>query len=124
VKKIAFLCIAFLFVLSTAGMSFAAEKEAGKEEGVKVTKMINLVGQVKGIDVEGKIITVTKKQKDTVIALDDETKIVLGQDKKVLSDVKVGDRVSINYTTIGTKKLAKKVSISFKKKAKLETSTK
>jgi hypothetical protein len=60
-------------------------------------------------------ITVTKmmkgKAEDTVVTVSDKTKIMMGEAKKALADVKAGDKVTAKYTESEGKNMAKSVAI-------------
>lgn len=102
-KKAIAIIVAVLFVFALTSISFAAEK-------VK-----QVTGEVKAVDAVAKTITVAKKVKDkveeTVITVDDKTKIILDKETKTLADVKVGDKVTVKYTEANGKRVAKSVVI-------------
>jgi len=72
-------------------------------------------------------LTVTKKMKtkaeDTMVTVNDKTKIMMGKDKKLLADLKVGDKVTVKYSEADGKMVAKSVAIKTEEK-KAEAATK
>jgi Cu/Ag efflux protein CusF len=78
-------------------------------------KVKQVTGDVKSVDMNAKTLTVVKvvrgKTEETVVTVDDKTKIRMGKEKKTLADVKVGDKVVAKYTEVEGKNLAKSVAI-------------
>jgi hypothetical protein len=77
---------------------------------------------VKAVDTVAQTITVAKKVKgkeeETVSTVDEKTSITMGKKKKGLADVKVGNTVTVKYSEVEGKNLAKSISIvPAKKKA-------
>ncbi len=131
-KKTLAIIVSLIFVLSFAGLSFAADKavekkattveekkaEPAKAEKKAIAKVKQVTGDVTVVDVKANAITVKGKKGDTVVACDDKTKIMMGKDKKTLADVKVGDKVTVKYSEADGKMTAKLVAIkSAEKKA-------
>jgi ribosomal protein S1 len=56
-------------------------------------------------------IAVMKKDKETVVTVNDKTKIMMGKEKKTLADLKAGDKVKVRYTEVDGKNMAKSVAI-------------
>ena len=128
-KKAIAIIVSLVFVLSVAGLSFAAEKAAApaaekateKKAPVKVKW---LTGEVSAVDAAANTLTVKVKGKKAEVALtvNDKTKIMMGKEKKTLADVKVGDKVSTRYSEVEGKNVAK--SIALKAEQKMEKKTK
>ncbi|MDI6889959.1 MAG: hypothetical protein QMC83_03325 [Thermodesulfovibrionales bacterium] len=124
-KKALALVVAVLFVFAITSISFAveekkaapvpAEKKAEPAKPAEKPKVKRVTGEVKAVDTKAMTITVTKKVKgkveETVVTVDDKTKITLDKEKKVLADVKVGDKVTVKYTEVEGKNVAKSVAI-------------
>ncbi|MEW6162713.1 MAG: hypothetical protein AB1606_05320 [Nitrospirota bacterium] len=124
-KKAIAIIVAVLFVFAITSISFAveekkaapapAEKKAEPAKPAEKPKVKQVTGEVKAVDTKAMTITVTKKVKDkveeTVVTVDDKTKITLDKEKKVLADVKVGDKVTVKYTEVEGKNVAKSVAI-------------
>jgi ribosomal protein S1 len=140
-KKTIAIIVSLIFVLSFAGLSFAADKPAveKKAEPVKAekkapavaekkapameekkapAKIKQVTGDVAAVDAKANTITVKGKKGDTVVTCDDKTKIMMGKDKKAIADVKVGDKVMVKFSEADGKMTAKSVTIkSAEKKA-------
>ncbi|MFZ6016887.1 MAG: hypothetical protein ACOYU0_04585 [Nitrospirota bacterium] len=126
-KKAIAIIVAVLFVFALTSISFAAEEkkaapapaekkaEPAKPAEKKPAVKVRLTGEVKAVDAVAKTITVAKKVKEkveeTVVTVDDKTKITLGKEKKTLVDVKVGDKVTVKYQVVDGKNVAKSVAI-------------
>ena len=111
-KKVVSIVVALLFVFSITSLSFAVEEKSMPAEKPKVKQV---TGDVKTVDMKTKTLTVVKvmkgKTEETVVTVDDSTKIMMGKEKKTLADVKVGDKVIAKYTEVDGKNLAKIVAI-------------
>lgn len=128
-KKAIAIIVSVLFVFALTSLSFAAEEKktapapAEKKEAAPVkaeekkapAKVKQVTGEVKAVDTKAMTITVTKKMKDkvveTVVAVDDKTRITCDKEKKALADVKVGDKVTVKYSEADGKNIAKSVAI-------------
>ena len=112
-KKVVSIVVALLFVFSITSLSFAVEGQ--KAMPVEKPKVKQVTGDVKTVDVKAKTITVTKMMKDkaqeTVVTVDDKTKIMMDKEKKALADVKAGDKVTVKYTEVDGKNVAKSIAI-------------
>ena len=116
-KRKVFLYIFLVFSLLLVNfMAYAVgEKKAETAEKLKVKIVI---GEVKTVDTAAKMITVEKwvkgEEEETVVTVDDNTKITIGKEKKTLADMKVGDTVAVIYTKVDGKKVAKIVKVAIK----------
>jgi len=126
VKKVIAIFVAVIFVFAMASFSFATEEKKAapapapmekKAEPAKAEKpkVKQVTGNVKAVDMKAMTITVTKmmkdKAEDTVVTVSDKTKIMMGEAKKALADVKAGDKVTAKYTESEGKNMAKSVAI-------------
>ena len=112
-KKVVSIVVALLFVFSIASLSFAVEGQ--KAMPVEKPKVKQVTGDVKAVDMKAKTITVTKmmkgKAEETVVTVDDKTKIMMGEEKKALADVKVGEKVKAVYKEVEGQNVAKSITI-------------
>jgi ribosomal protein S1 len=92
-----------------------AEKKAEPAKPAEKPKVHQVTGDVKAVDAKAMTITVSKmvkgKAEETVATVSDKTKIMMGEAKKALADVKVGDKVTVKYTEAEGKKMAKSIAI-------------
>ena len=121
-KKVIALVVAMLFVLSVAGLSFAAEKAApaapaekkeaapAKAEKKAPAKVKQVTGEVVAVDAKAKTLTVKGKKADVALSVDDKA-------AAKLADVKVGDKVTVKYKETDGKNVATSIVA---KKAKAE----
>jgi ribosomal protein S1 len=132
-KKVVAIIVSVLFVLSVAGLAFAAEekkaapaekaapmekkeaapakKEAApmKEEKKAPAKVKQVSGEVAAVDAAAKTLTVKGKKGEVALTADDKA-------AAKLADVKVGDKVTVKYKEMDGKNVA--TSIAAKKAAK------
>jgi len=100
VKRFAALTVLGMMVLGLSAVVVCAA------EGNVQTK----TGVVKKVDVDGKQIVVMVKRELT-FTVTDTTQIVQGDAPKKLADIKVDDKVSVDYVKEGDTRTAKKISI-------------
>ncbi|HLA00289.1 MAG TPA: hypothetical protein VJZ24_01470 [Thermodesulfovibrionales bacterium] len=120
-KKVIAIFVAVIFVFAMASFSFATEEKkaapapASAPAPAEKPKVKQVTGNVKAVDMKAMTITVTKmmkdKAEDTVVTVSDKTKIMMGEAKKALADVKAGDKVTAKYTEVEGKNMAKSVAI-------------
>lgn len=128
-KKAIAIIVSLLFVLSVAGLSFAAEKAAApaapaaekameKKAPVKVKW---LTGEVAAVDAAAMTLTVKGKKAEVALTVNDKTSIKMGKEKKTLADLKVGDKVSARYSEVEGKNVAKSIAIKSEKMMEKKT---
>ena len=100
-KKPLLYVICFLVAVLMIGSAIAAEKVIVKQ----------ITGDVVTIDVAVKTLTVKGKKAEVVITADDKTTVKMNKEKKTLSDIKVGDKVTLKYAEIEGKKIARSIEI-------------
>ena len=123
-KKAITIFVAVLFVFAMASISFAAdekaapapvEKKAAPAKTSAKTKVKQVSGEVKAVDMQAMTVTVTKmvkgKAQESVVTVSDKTSVMMGKEKKALADVKAGDKVTVKYTEVEGKKVAKSIAI-------------
>jgi len=112
-KKAIAIIAAVLFVFAITSLSFAVEEK--KAEPAEKPKIKQVTGDVTAVDTKAGIVTVSKMVKGkaelTVVTVDAKTKIEMEKEKKVLADVKVGDKVTVKYTEVDGKNVAKSIAI-------------
>jgi len=130
VKKTIAIIVVVLFALAMTSFSFAAEekkaapapttKKAEPMKPAEAPKAKSVTGVVKAVDTVAQTITVAKKVKgkeeETVSTVDEKTSITMGKKKKALADVKVGSSVTVKYSEVEGKNIAKNISIMPAKK--------
>jgi hypothetical protein len=110
-KKIIVCIVSLLFLLSVAGLSFAAEKEtvpapAKVEKKTPCVHGKHLRGKVTAVDVTAKTITVKSRKGEVILSIDDKTKF---SKDKTIADVNVGDWVFAKCKEMDGKLVASKV---------------
>ncbi|MCL4477290.1 MAG: hypothetical protein M1508_13900 [Nitrospirae bacterium] len=125
-KKIIAIVVSVLFVLSVAGLSFAAEQKAApaapaeKKEAAPAAKkeaapakaeekkpaekkapakVKQVTGEVVAVDAKAKTLTVKGKKGDVALSVDEKA-------AAKLADVKVGDKVTVKYKETDGKNVA------------------
>ena len=121
-KRAIAIIASLLFVFVLTSVSFAYKLGAKDVEAKETVKKVT--GEVAAVDTKAMTITISKKVEgkavETVVTVDDKTKVMMGKEKKALSDVKVGNKVTVKYTEVDGKNVAKSVAIAPEKKAKGE----
>ena len=110
-KKTIVSIFSILFVVFLFGLSIATEQLKDQKGMTEKKHKSSIKGKVKSIDIDNKTITMTKRNQDTLITVNDETKITMGKESKTLLDIKVGDRIRVTYSEVDDKKIAKSISI-------------
>jgi len=122
-KKAIAIIVSVLFVLSVAGLSFAAEKKEtapsatekaapAKAEKKAPAKVKQVTGEVAAVDAKANTLTVKGKKGDVMVNADDKTSVKVGKEKKSLADVKAGDKVTVKYAEMDGKNVAKSIMVS------------
>jgi len=128
-KKAIAIIVSVIFVLSFAGLSFAADKAAPMKKEAAApakaeekaaekkapAKIKAITGEVMAVDATS--ITVKGKKGDVTATVGDKTSVKMGKEKKAIADVKVGDKVTVKYTEADGKNMAKMISIAAAKPA-------
>ena len=123
-KKAIAIIVSFIFVLSLAGLSFAAEKAAPMKkrqhpmEKKAPAKIKRVTGEVMSVDAAS--ITVKGKKADVTATTGDKTKVKMGKETKTMADVKIGDKVTLKYSEADGMNTAKMISIHPAKPAAAE----
>ena len=107
-KKPLLYLICFIVAVFMIGSAIAADKVIVKQ----------ITGDVVTIDVAVKTLTVKGKKAEVVITADDKTTVKLNKEKKTLSDIKVGDKVTLKYAETDGKKIARSIEIKPEKTEK------
>ncbi len=119
-KKVIAIIVSLVFVLSFAGLSFAADKAAKMEdkkapaeaaEKKAPAKVKSITGEVAAVDAKANTVTVKGKKGDVTVMTDAKTKVMMGKEKKMAADVKAGDKVTVKYTEADGKMMAKSIAI-------------
>jgi Cu/Ag efflux protein CusF len=114
-KKMIAIVVSLLFVLSVAGLSFAAEQKAAapaetKKEAVPAkaeekapAKIKHMRGEVVAVDAKAKTLTVKGKKGEMAFSVDEKA-------AAKLADVKTGDKVAVKYKEMNGKNIATSVA--------------
>jgi Cu/Ag efflux protein CusF len=110
-KKVFSIVLSILLVISIAGVAVAKEK----------VKVKQITGEVAAVDAAAKSLTVKGKKAEVVISTDEKTMVKAEKEKKSLSDVQVGDKVTVKYSEVDGKNIAKSIEIKPSKTEKKST---
>jgi len=112
VKNIKVIILALFFLCAVISTSFAEWQSPGQP---KAYKNLQITGQVKAIDKKAMTITVAKKirqkEMETVATVNDKTKIMMNEKNKKFDDIKVGDKVVMEYSDVDGRNIAKNILI-------------
>jgi Cu/Ag efflux protein CusF len=70
-----------------------------------------ITGTVTGIDIKNSTITVTKKSKNVTLNINEKTTLTQCINNSSLTDIKIGDKVTVKYKENPDKNSAKSVTI-------------
>lgn len=98
--KVAALFLAF-WIIDLAGYALAAEE----------TEVEEIIGVIISLDTTANIVTIKTKQDEMTIYFNEKTLITMGREEKLFSDLMVGDRVKVHYTTGEGKELAERIMV-------------
>jgi Cu/Ag efflux protein CusF len=111
-------------------MAFAAgEKKTGQVPSALpvAAKVQQITGEVRAVNYSAMSITVAKKCKDkvleTVVAVDNRTRISKDGRKGTFDDIKTGDKVVVKYTEVKGRNIAQDISIKLSKPGSKEKET-
>jgi hypothetical protein len=118
VKGIKTFLLSVISLMVVASTAFAA---GGKKAEMVPTalpvaaKVQQITGDVKAVNYSAMSITVAKKCNnkvlDTVVAVDNKTKISKDSKKGTFDDIKTGDKVVVKYTEVKGRNVAQAISI-------------
>jgi Cu/Ag efflux protein CusF len=122
VKRALALIVSLMFVLSFAGFA-AAEKAMEKTPAAPAgdrtapavkkapAKVKQVTGEVTAVDMKDSMVTVKGKKGDVVVMVNEKTKIMMEKEKKTLSDMKAGDKVTVKYSEMDGRNIAKSIAM-------------
>jgi Cu/Ag efflux protein CusF len=70
-----------------------------------------ITGTVTGIDIRNRTITVEKKNKNVILDINEKTTLTQCINNSSLTDIRIGDKVTVKYKEIPDKNPAKSVTI-------------
>ncbi len=110
------LCLILLFAVTAIAFADAEKKTEPVPSALPVAaKAQQITGEVKAINAGAMSITVTKRCGDkvieSVVTVDNRTKISKKDEKKTFADIKTGDKVVAKYTRVGGKNIAESVDL-------------
>jgi hypothetical protein len=110
------LSVIFAFVMSSLSLAVEEKKvESIPPKLQTAAKVQQITGEVSAVNATAMSIIVTKKIRDkvmeTVVTIDNETKILKKNEKKTFLDIKTGDKVVVKYAKVDGKNVAKNINI-------------
>jgi len=113
------LSLIFAFVMSSLSLAVEEKKvESIPPKPLKpqtAAKVQQITGEVSAVNATAMSIIVTKKIRDkimeTVVTIDNETKIMKEKENKSFADIKIGDKVVVKYAKVDGKNMAKSIAI-------------
>ena len=117
-KKTIAVVLSLIFILAVTSITFAAtaeKKEVVVEKKIEAAPAAKAVekrvkGDITAVDAKAMTITVKGKKGDVTVTVDAKTEFKLGNDKKTVADLKVGEKVKILYHEADGKNIAKSIS--------------
>ena len=103
-KRFALVSMSLLFVFAVMTGVYAADN-------TDESKARQITGNVTAIDTKSNTITVNKKNKEVALDIGEKTRIIQCTNKTAITDIKIGDKVTVKYRETGDKNRAKSVTI-------------
>jgi len=103
-KKLIVVSISLLLVMTFAKVLFAAKEMTS-------SKARQITGNVTAIDTGNNTVTVRKKDRAVIINVEDKTKIIQCTIKTAITDIKIGDKVTVRYNEATDNNTAKSFTI-------------
>jgi Cu/Ag efflux protein CusF len=112
-RKSIIILLALALILGLSTVSLAAEKSAAPAEkhATSMEAAKKVAGIIGTIDMKAGTLTVKEKKAELTVSVDSETKIMAGQSKKTLADLKSGEKVRVNYEIVNGKNIAKEINV-------------
>jgi Cu/Ag efflux protein CusF len=108
-KRAIAIVFSVIFVLSCTGMA-SARMGMGKAMGLMPEKEV--AGTVESVDQKAKTITVKGMRGPVTVTADEKTVVKMGKEVKTFSDIKVGDKVTLDFEVGEGKNVAKTIAIA------------
>ena len=104
-KERAFTKVAALFLavslINLAGYVLAAAE----------TQVEEIIGVIVSLDTTANMLTIKTRQGEMSFYIDEKTQITMGREERFFSDLKVGEKVKVHYTTAEGKDLAERIMV-------------
>lgn len=120
-RKAISILLSVIFAFFMISLSLAVEEKKTESIPPKplklqtAAKVQQITGEVRAVNPTAMSIIVTKKIRDkvleTVVTIDNETRILKEKEKKTFLDIKTGDKVVVKYKKVDGKNVAKNISI-------------
>lgn len=108
--KNGFACLPFfIFFILTLSVNMTMDAAAGQHRQV--------TGTVTGIDIRSGTITVSKKNRNVTLDINDKTSLTQCTSDPKLTDIRIGDKVTVKYKENPGENTAKSVTIRAKEKS-------
>jgi hypothetical protein len=101
---VAALLLAFL-VIDLAGYALTAAE----------TEVEEIIGKIISLDTPANMVTIKTKEGEMSFYVNEKTQITMGREEKLFSDLKVGDKIKVHYTTAEGKELAERIMVKPRK---------
>jgi hypothetical protein len=93
------------WIMDLAGYALAAEE----------TQVEEVVGVIVSLDTTSSMLTIKTRQGEMRVSVNEKTQITMGKEEMLFSDLKVGDKVKVHYTTEEGKDLAERIMVKPRK---------
>lgn len=103
--KAATLLLAFL-IIDLAWYALAAAE----------TEVEEVIGKIISLDTTATMVTIKTKQGEMSFYINEKTQITMGREEQLFSDLKVGQKVKVHYTTAEGKEVAERIMVKPPKK--------
>jgi hypothetical protein len=75
------------------------------------TEVEEIIGKIVSLDTTANMLTIKTKQGEMSFCVNEKTQITMGREEKLFSDLKVGEKVKVHYTTAEGKEVAERIMV-------------
>ncbi|MBI5676275.1 MAG: hypothetical protein HZC48_10700 [Nitrospirae bacterium] len=113
-KSIAFMiALTIVFVFASLTVAVENKETAAPAAAAPAVKPAHrqVTGDVVSVNAAANTVVVKGKKGDVMLMVNDKTKVMIGNEKKALADIKAGDKVVVRYTEADGKNTAKRIDL-------------
>jgi hypothetical protein len=75
------------------------------------TEVEEIVGKIVSLDTTATMVTIKTKQGEMSFCVNEKTQITMGREKRLFSDLKVGEKVKVHYIIAEGKEVAERIMV-------------
>jgi hypothetical protein len=75
------------------------------------TEVEEIIGKIVSLDTSATMVTIKTKQGEMSFCVNEKTQITMGREKRIFSDLKVGEKVKVHYIIVEGEKVAERIMV-------------